>query len=126
MGLHLDEINTDGIRVFIEETDNGPTLFIEGIIETRDPGEILRPFFIDLHKAIIIEGLREFHFDVKKLQFMNSSGIKSIVEWVMYVDDLPLDKQYKIIFHYDHSIMWQESSIKTISMLNPERIMIAE
>ncbi|MCP3873144.1 MAG: hypothetical protein GY699_08330 [Desulfobacteraceae bacterium] len=57
--------------------------------------------------------------DLTKLEYLNSSGIKSIVSFVM-----GKDPKYKIIFIADSGKIWQKTSLEVIKSLDENNIVI--
>jgi len=114
MNLTEREISHDTFKIIIFDNH----VKISGIIEVREPGDILYQFFSDLHNEILEKEIKRIYLDIALLEFMNSSGIKEIVEWVLKLDDLDEKNSYKITFLYNPNILWQESSINTIIYLN--------
>jgi hypothetical protein len=114
----LDEVKNlkvEGADIFF----NNDTLLISGSIDGRDPGKFLNPYFTRLHEAIINSGIKEINVDLTKLTFLNSSGIKEFVEWIMKIESLNENKKYNITFLTNSDLLWQESSISTLVYLNP-------
>ena len=93
----------------------GDTLFLKGEIDHVDPGVFLRQFF-ETAKAQMDQSIR---IDVSNLEFLNSSGIKCIVAFVM--DKKPGSK---IIFITDNGKTWQQTSLEVIQSLDEDNISI--
>jgi hypothetical protein len=98
---------------------NDDTLYISGSIDNRNPGKFLNPYFSKLHEEIVNSGKKEVKVDLTKLTFLNSSGIKEFVEWIMKIDSLQDNRKYNITFLTNSELLWQESSISTLVYLNP-------
>jgi len=97
-------------------------VFIKGNIESKMPGEFMTPFFDQLHNQIIKENIKELYVDITGLTFLNSNGIKELAKWLMKILILPQENQYKVIFICDRKMVWQETSITTLTFLNPNLI----
>jgi hypothetical protein len=111
MGFNITEIKNE--RAVISAKDD--TITIQGDIEDRDPGEYLNPFF---GKAIEQMG-DVVKIDLTKLAFINSSGIKSLISFVM-----GRKEDSSVEFHVDHEKTWQTTSIETVKSLDEEHITI--
>lgn len=97
-------------------------LSITGTIDSSSPGEFLAPFFKSLHDEIVKEGLEKINVDITGLSYLNSSSIKELVTWIIMQKSLPEDREYTINFICNSEYLWQESSISTVSFLNPLKI----
>ncbi len=95
----------------------GDTIYLKGEIDDVDPGIILTPFF-DRAKDEMDEIIR---IDFTGLEFLNSSGIKCIVSFVM--DKKPGSR---ITFVTDRGKTWQKTSLEVIQSLDEENISIEE
>jgi len=93
-----------------------------GNVDSAQPGKFMLPFFNEVHESIVKNDIKEIEVDIKGLNFLNSSGIKEIVAWIMKLETIPANKQYKIKFLCNKDLLWQESSISTILFLNPDLI----
>lgn len=95
----------------------GDTLYLKGEIDDVDPGVFLTEFF-ELAKSQMDQVIK---IDFTELDFLNSSGIKCIVTFVM--DKNP---NSKIVFITDSTKTWQKTSLEVIQSLDEENISIEE
>ncbi len=96
---------------------SGDTLFLQGEIDDLEPGLFLTGFF-EQAKADMDQIIK---IDFTQLEFLNSSGIKCIVTFVM--DKNP---DAKIVFITDISKTWQKTSLEVIQSLDEDNIMIED
>lgn len=95
---------------------------VTGTIDSASPSDFLRPFFQALHAEIVKERIKKIDFDITGLSYLNSSSIKEIVSWIILQKSLPEEDSYSINFICNPEYLWQESSISTVSFLNPGQI----
>jgi hypothetical protein len=62
--------------------------------------------------------------DVRKLQFINSSCLKSFVWWISTVQKLPGEERYRIVFLSDPSVRWQLHSLNSLAFLASDIVTI--
>ncbi|HBD94381.1 MAG: hypothetical protein A2015_00475 [Spirochaetes bacterium GWF1_31_7] len=99
-------------------------IHISGHLTQKNPGDYLRDFLFKAHNDVLAHGYKTVKINISKLRFLNSSGIKILVDWIIQVSLLPPDKKYAICFVSDRSSLWQESIITTISIIDPTNISI--
>ena len=116
MQLALSPVKQNGVTLSVD----GTTVIIAGCIDTARPGEFIQPFLKELNKKIISNGIKAITLDVTKLSFLNSAGIREIVEWILMLDTLPDHQKYSIHIIYNSRYIWQESSISTFVFLNAD------
>lgn len=104
-------------------TDGGTvTLKIVGEIDMQDPSLEIGPYMEKIHNAFLDSGVKEVETDFQELKFMNSSGIKVFVNWIMKLNLAPEDKKYKIKILYKKDVTWQTSSLPVLQKLQPTLI----
>ena len=96
--------------------DNDTAIF-EGKIDSANPDVFLTPFF----DKIMEQMGEQVKFDVTRLFFLNSSGIKCIVRFI--VNKNP---DAKVIFITDKEKTWQRTSLSIIQTLDKKNISIED
>ena len=112
--ITIDPISNSGIDMKAK----GTTVFISGSINHPRPGEFMEPFIQKVHDQIVEKSIPDIKVDITQLKFLNSAGIRELVDWVMKLNHLADDKKYKIQFVCSSEHKWQESSISTLIYLN--------
>ena len=51
----------------------------------RDPGAVLNPYWSQVDETARAQQLRQVEVDLRDLNFMNSSGILTLVRWITKV-----------------------------------------
>lgn len=120
MGLAITPINRDGVLMKVQKD----TIYISGSIDNQNPESYMTPFLSELHENIIENGIKEMKVDIRKLDFLNSSGIKELVVWVMKINEEDENKKYRINFICNDNLNWQRSSISTLEYLNANIVKI--
>ena len=118
MQLALSPVKYGGIVLSVE----GTTVSIAGYMNSLQPGEFMQPFIRELNQEIINNGIRSINLDLTNLAFLNSAGIREIVDWILMLDTLPEHQRYSIHIIYSSRYLWQESSISTFVFLNTDFI----
>jgi hypothetical protein len=102
----------------VEAPDDELVLRFRGTIEQANPGEFLDPLLDRIHQEALRRGGARVTADFTELGFLNSSGIKSLIKWVMKQMYLGEDTRYGIRFLYSSRITWQVTSLKAITNLS--------
>src|SRR5262249_45610052 len=58
-------------------------------------------------QEIMAAGLKTLQLDVTGLEFLNSAGIKALVNWLIAIKKQPPQDRYFIVLQYDEGITWQ-------------------
>jgi hypothetical protein len=117
--LNLDLHQSDEIALAVRTLPDGMVeLTFAGAIEHPNPGIFLDPLFLDLHTRLLELRVPALRVDFTELAFLNSSGIKALIKWIMRVTDLPAAERYAIEFVYSSEITWQYASLKAITLLS--------
>jgi len=66
----------------------------------------------------------EVTVDVRHLEFMNSSCLKSFVWWVSTVQEQPAVGKYRIVFVSSPTVYWQRRSLNALACLANEIISV--
>ena len=122
--LNIDEININNASIKILTRSNNIILKIDGHIEFRNPEETLDPFFENLHNKLLKNNIKKIICNIKDLSFINSSSIKSLITWIMKLNDIDDSKKYKIIFIHNKNVSWQKTSLKNLCFLVPNFVEI--
>lgn len=117
--LKIESISQGNASINVTDTADGVAVAIAGEIDMQDPSVLLDPVFASVHDGAVAQGLKVIEFDVRKLTFLNSSGIKAIAKWVMKLAGTPADKRYQIKILQNKEITWQATSLQTLTFLVP-------
>jgi hypothetical protein len=120
--LNLDNLSLDKVKITVVENGDKVDMKIVGDIDMENPGESLKPFFNKLHDGLVAGTFAQINVDFQNLAFMNSSGIKELVQWIMKVNGAT--HKYKIVLTYSSAITWQGSSLPVLHKLHPEIVSV--
>jgi hypothetical protein len=95
---------------------------MSGAVEMRDPGELLTPYWNSIDEQARARSLQRIEVDLRDLNFMNSSGILTLVRWITKAKN----KAYQLVLQYDRNVTWQRSSIPTLAKLAPDVVVPTE
>jgi hypothetical protein len=116
----VDEID------FSAHCTSGPTLSVtltgSADLNVRDQ---LEEFVIAVHDEVQRAGAREAVVDVRTLEFMNSSCLKTLVWWISHVQDLPAAQRYRITFLSSPAMYWQRRSLAALAGLASDLVSVS-
>jgi hypothetical protein len=122
--LNIEPISDERITIDVIDLPGGLGITFAGDIDMEDPGIILDPLFEKVHEGMISQGMKEVCADFTDLNFLNSSGIKSVAKWIMKLSDLEGDAKYLIKIRHNKDITWQVTSLPTLTFLVPGGVKI--
>ena len=118
MAFQIQPIKNEDLQMNVR----GTTFSISGCVSMNNPADILEPYILELHNKLVDEGIKRITLDLTRLAFLNSSGIREIVNWILLVNSLPAEKRYAVHIKYSAKYLWQESSTSTFVYLNPDLV----
>ena len=126
MSSQLVPFNAEGISI-VPRLENGLLrVKVSGAVEMREPGEVLNPYWTMLDEEARRHGIRRVEVDLRDLNFMNSSGILTLVRWITRAKGHPPGAAYTLVLQYDRNVTWQRTSIPTLAKLAPNIVVSAE
>lgn len=120
--LGVDEFSHEEASIDVEDTEEGVLVNFHGKMNIPNPTAVYSPFFDDLHDKIVGASIKEVVTDFTDLKFLNSSGLKTIIRWVMQNAQEDEDKQYRFRIIYSEDIGWQTISLTTFKDLVPDLV----
>jgi hypothetical protein len=86
--------------------------------------EAIEKCLMSLHADVQRVGATEVLVDFQDLEFMNSSCIKSFVNWVNRVRSLEEKAQYRIRFRSNPNAHWQKRSLHALSCFAADLVIL--
>ena len=118
--LDIPPFTLDGFEMFLVDTSvDRVTVKFRGTIEHPAPGEFLDPLLATVHDRAVAAKIPNVDADFSGLDFLNSSGIKALIKWVMKSTEARLGGSncYKLRLLYSSKVTWQQASLKAITFL---------
>jgi len=86
------------------------------LVGTVDQGavEALERFLEKVHTAATSRPVGEAAVDMRKLEFMNSSGFKLLVAWIAKIQGLDPGARYRLQFVSNPELHWQKRSLRSL------------
>jgi hypothetical protein len=81
-------------------------------------------FMAAVHEEALKIVAEEVTVDLRRLEFMNSSCLKSFVWWISSVQDMQPGSQYRITFLSSPSMYWQRRSLNALACLATELVSV--
>jgi hypothetical protein len=110
----------DGVEISV--LDN--VVQFVGVISMRSPSETVTPFLKRIHSAVVGAGMKNLTVDIMKLKFMNSSSIRSLVDWIEWIRNEPEGSRYVLHFITKSDITWQATTLAAIQCLGGEHVVV--
>lgn len=120
----MENLETEKITIKTQNNGGEIVMSMSGEVDMEDPSVVLRPFLDNLHDTVINVGIPKVIADFKQVSFMNSSGIKEFVHWIMKLNSTPADKKYTVKVVYSSGITWQATSLPVLQKLQPDLISV--
>jgi hypothetical protein len=108
---------------FASDDDGRVTVTLKGSADTRVMAQV-SDLLAQVHERALAQALREVIVDFRELEFMNSSCFKAFVTWIVRVQGLAQDAQYRIRFLSDRGKHWQRRSLGALSCFAVDLVQI--
>lgn len=119
-------LSAEGLSITPQVAGDVLRVKMTGAVEMRDPGELLNPYWTGLDEAARAKNLKRVEVDLRDVNFMNSSGILTLVRWITKAKTHAPDDAYTLVLQYDRNVTWQRTSIPTLAKLAPKIVVPAE
>ena len=126
MSSQLVPFSAEGLSIVPRVEEGLMRVKMAGTVEMRDPGEALNPYWTMIDEEARRNRVKRVEVDLRDLNFMNSSGILTLVRWITRAKGHPSDSAYKLILQYDRNVTWQRTSIPTLAKLAPNVVTSVE
>jgi hypothetical protein len=93
----------------------GIRVYFRGTISTVNPAVVLNPFVDAVHAHVLDANAQEIRVDLTGLEFCNSSGFKSFINWIERIQQTPEPKRYRLRFLSTKDRKWQRTSLLALS-----------
>ena len=112
----FEPLKAPGVTVNVRLVEGVLMLEMLGAVDARDAGAVFDAYWSRIDADLRKEGIRMVELDLRGLEFMNSSGLLTIVRWLTKVKDSP---GYQIIIHHDRELTWQRTNVPVLAKLAP-------
>ena len=75
----------EGLNIVPSIEEGVMRIRMSGALEMRDPGDLLTPYWNKIDENALERSLQRVEVDLRDLNFMNSSGILTLVRWITKV-----------------------------------------
>lgn len=118
--LGLEPLRVGSLTVEILDSGESVAVVLRGDSDAREAGPSLDAYLVrQVHPAVLQAGLKDLDLDVTGLEFLNSAGIKALVNWLLVVKQQPTQQRYSILLRYDEGITWQGKGLKPLACVAP-------
>ena len=122
--MQISEVRAASGKVTFKAEGNRAT--VSGEIDQMSPRDFIAGFFELIHNMALGENLTEVQVDVTSLLFLNSSGIKEFLSWILRRNRVPPEQKYRITFIYDPRVTWQPITLPRLRDLDPDAITLEQ
>ena len=116
-------LETQGARVWARREGDVLKVMMSGSVESRDAGAVFDGYWAALDAAVRREGVSQVELDLSGVDFMNSSGILTLVRWMTRLRAQP---DYQIAIRHDRNLTWQKTNIPVLAKLAPNVVRVSE
>jgi hypothetical protein len=115
-------LDAQGVKVKARLEGGVLRLVMSGSLEARDPSALFDPYWTSVDQSLRRKSVKRVELDIRGLDYMNSSGILTLVRWAMAAKT---DPAYRIVIHHDESLTWQKVNVPVLAKLAPTVVSMA-
>jgi hypothetical protein len=119
----IQPIEVPDFSAYVVRSGDGLKMNLTGNADLNVTATLDR-FVDEIHREACRIGVREVVVDLRELEFMNSSCLKSFVWWIGCIQKLEPASQYKIRFLAVTSRYWQRRSLGALAGLAMDLVVI--
>lgn len=124
--IAMQPLSAEGISITPHIASDALRVKMSGAVEMRDPGDLLNPYWTNVDEQIRSRGIKRVEVDLRDVNFMNSSGILTLVRWITKAKTHSTDSAYQLVLQYDRNVTWQRTSVPTLAKLAPKVVSAVE
>lgn len=98
-------------------------LTLRGTISLTEP-QVLSQHLQKVHARLVELGVKQTTVDLTDLEFLNSTGFKPLITWLLEVTQAPAAAQYKVTFVLANGRKWQRPAISSLACFAPDLVVI--
>jgi hypothetical protein len=102
----------------------GDVVRFAGVLTMRKPSDVITPFLRRVHAIATSAGMKQLTVDIVQLRFMNSSSIRSLVDWVEWIRGEPESKRYVLDFLTKSDVLWQKTTLMAIQSFGGQQVVV--
>ncbi|MFO0577855.1 MAG: STAS domain-containing protein [Polyangia bacterium] len=114
----IEPLHVGALTGEVIEHDQTLSVVLRGDSDAREASAVLDEFLVRrVHPAVLRSGYKSVVLDVTGLEFLNSSGIKALVNWLQAIKEQQPQSRYSVVIQYDQGITWQVKGLKPLTNL---------
>lgn len=116
-------LEQDGISVNADQVDDRLVISFIGVAELN-VHDRLAALLGTVHQRAADTAAAEVVIDFSQLEFMSATCLRSFISWINQLQQLPMEKQYRIRFVSNPDMPWQRRSFHALKCFATELISI--
>ena len=114
--LGISAFDADGLHVLPQLDADGLRLRMSGSATSYRP-DGLRGYLKTVHAEGLRLAVQEVAVDMTELEFMNSAGFSTLIDWLVALQEESEEKRYKVRFISSKEHQWQRRSLNALKCL---------
>lgn len=115
--LEIAPFKTKDGAIEVFDDPQGVLVKLTGTLDQQGEGDRLAPLLAQVHEGALARRLPLVSLDVSGMDFLNSSGIKTLAMWVMKREALAPAEVYAVKVIYARHVTWQVATLRAIGAM---------
>jgi hypothetical protein len=121
--LNLPPFRTEELNITPSQNGASIAVVVAGSATAYRPDD-LRSYLQQLHSECIRVGAQEVAVDLRALEFMNSAGFSTFIDWLVTLQEEDRNSQYKVRYLSNSEYSWQRRSLHALQCLAVDLVSI--
>jgi hypothetical protein len=121
--LTLPSFANEEIKIEPRLRDDTLEVLVDGSSTSYSP-EDLHAYLQELHTECIRLGICRVEVDLRNLEFMNSAGFSTFIDWLMALQAADKAKQYKVHYISSAEHAWQRRGLQALRCIADDLVSI--
>jgi hypothetical protein len=121
--LNLPPFSTEELKITPSQNGTSIAVVVAGSATAYRPDD-LRSYLQKLHAECIRVGAQEVAVDLRSLEFMNSAGFSTFIDWLVTLQEEDRNRQYRVRYLSNAEYSWQRRSLHALQCLAVDLVTI--
>jgi hypothetical protein len=112
--LEIQPYRAEHASIEVLDAPDGVLVKLTGTLDQWGASDCLAPLLAQVHEGALARRLPRVSVDLSGMDFLNSTGIKTLATWLMKRGSLATGETYAVKVIYAGDVTWQVATLRAI------------